>query len=206
MAQLLVDYVVPDRMTVIGDPQRRAPMPPMSLGLLKAMTPGRLDGHDLAVRCWDEVSMGPYDVVAQRPDILCLSALTTSVARAYRIATEARGVTGPAGRPISTAMGGIHATAFPHEALAYADAVALGETASSTLRSLLSWLIWRRGAAGTEQRAFEMSPAPEAANPTPDRSPNRMGRGGSIRLAGTLSFPVDGLSCCRWRNPARART
>ena len=173
MALLLVDYIVPDRLTVTGALQRRAPMPPMSLGLLKAMTPGRLDGHDLVVRCWDEVSMGRYEVIAQRPDILCLSGLTTSAARAYQIATQARGVTGAAGRPISTAMGGIHATALPHEALAYVDAVALGETAPSTLRSLLSWLIWRRGAAGPEQRAFEMGQTPECATesrPLPDWS------------------------------------
>lgn len=132
-------------------------MPPMGISLLKAMTPPALDGHDILPRCWDEMSMGAYDVEVQRPDILCLSALTTSAARAYRIADQAREVTGASGKPIQTAMGGIHATALPREALSHVDAVALGETAPSTLKSLLSWLLSRGKRGGSEQQAFQHS-------------------------------------------------
>jgi radical SAM superfamily enzyme YgiQ (UPF0313 family) len=146
-------------------------MPPMSLGLLKAMTPPTLDGYDLVPRCWDEVCMGGYDVAKRAPDLLCLSSLTTSAARAYHIAGEARDVSGVGGKPIQIAMGGIHATALPREALAHVDAVALGETAPSTLRGMLSWLIAQRPAGGAEKRAFEMRPdAAAEPRPLPDWS------------------------------------
>ena len=175
LGTIYIDYLVPDKLTPVPpEHKRKAPMPPMSIGLLKAMTPDNLDGYDLVTRCWDEQAMGRYDVQVERPDILCMSALTTSASRAYEIATHARDTNGAGGKPIQIAIGGVHATALPLEALHYADCVALGETAPSTLRDILSWLIQRRKTGSSEQRAFEWHPpagAKEVENrPLPDWS------------------------------------
>ncbi|HEY3411701.1 MAG TPA: radical SAM protein [Armatimonadota bacterium] len=173
MSELIVDYVSPDRLDDAPEGERRRPaMPPMGISLLKAMTPDVLEGHGITARCWDEMTMGRYDVAVQRPDILCLSALTTAAARAYRLADEAKQVIGAAGARIMTAMGGIHATALPREALSHVDAVAVGETAPSTLKALLAWLLQHRSSAGNERQAFRH---PASANiveerPLPDWS------------------------------------
>jgi len=173
VSEIIIDYVAPDRLDQLPDgDRRRAAMPPMGISLLKAMTPSILDGHEILPRCWDEMSMGPYDVTAQRPDVLCLSALTTSAARAYRIADQAKDLTGAGGKPIQTAMGGIHATALPREALAHVAAVALGETAPSTLNAMLSWLLNRGKTGGNDCHAFEHRASGPTLNdrPLPDWS------------------------------------
>ncbi len=114
LGTIYIDYLVPDKLTPVPpEHKRKAPMPPMSIGLLKAMTPDNLDGYDLVTRCWDEQAMGRYDVQVERPDILCMSALTTSASRAYEIATHARDTNGAGGAARQIASGGGPATARP---------------------------------------------------------------------------------------------
>ena len=60
-------------------------------------------------------------VLQTHPDLVAVSALTASVAEAYRLCDRLR----TAGVP--TAIGGLHATVCPEEAAAHADAVVVGE-------------------------------------------------------------------------------
>ncbi|MBI3945246.1 MAG: cobalamin B12-binding domain-containing protein [Armatimonadetes bacterium] len=153
MARLRIDYVVPDRLR--PGSSRRPPMPPMGISLLLAMTPPHLRGYDITARCHDEQTMGPYDVATEKPDILALSALTTSARRAYAMMDLARQTTSWQGRRVRSMIGGIHATALPVEAIHYADAVVRGETPPVLLETALDWLIGQIENDGEERRVFE---------------------------------------------------
>lgn len=174
MAKLRIDYVVPDRVLRSDASQRRPPLAPMSLSLLRAMTPPELNGYDIITHCHDEQTMGVYDVTVEKPDVLAISALTTSARRAYRMMTEARETTSWQGRRVRTVMGGIHATALPVEAIHYADAVVRGETPPVLLEALLQWLIRQIEEDGSERRVFEHDVDARATTierrPIPDRS------------------------------------
>ena len=60
------------------------------------------------------------DVVATKPDLVAISALTASVLEAYEFADRLKD------RDVKTVIGGLHATALPDEALEHADAVCVG--------------------------------------------------------------------------------
>lgn len=146
----------------------------MGIALLRAMTPPRLRGYDILTRCHDEQTMGPYDVRAEKPDILAVSALTTSARRAYAMMEAARETTSWQGRRVRSMIGGIHATALPIEAIHYADAVVRGETPPVLLETALEWLIEQIENDGNERRVFEHTGDARTAiierRPAPDRS------------------------------------
>ncbi len=177
MAKLKIHYVVPDRINRIrtkASDKRKSPMPPMSISILKAMTPPSLRGYDIETRCHDEQSMGRYDVASERPDIVAVSALTTAARRAYQLIEECRQTLSWQGRRIRTLMGGIHATALPVEAIHYADGVVRGETPPVLLETALDWTVAQVENDGDERRVFEHDVDAKAGvlerRPIPDRS------------------------------------
>lgn len=173
MAKLRVDYVIPDRVERTPT-QRKPPIPPMSISLLRAMTPPSLRGYEVESRCHDEQTMGPYDVAAEKPDIVALSALTTCARRAYQMISRCRETMSWQGRRVRTLMGGIHATALPVEAIHYADAVARGETPPVLLETALDWLVEQIENDGDERCVFEHHVDARSSTierrPAPDRS------------------------------------
>ncbi len=86
------------------------------LGLLKvaALTP---PGWQITIQ--DE-KVEPLDL-DQGADLVGVTAMTTTVSRAYQIADHFRG------RGIKVVMGGMHPSALPDEALAHCDSVVVGE-------------------------------------------------------------------------------
>ncbi|MCO5165265.1 MAG: B12-binding domain-containing radical SAM protein [Planctomycetes bacterium] len=96
-----------------------ARLPALALLTLAGLTPPRwtCSHHEL-----DEVSeVAIEEVLAARPDLVALSALTASVEEAYRASALLRA------RGARTVLGGLHATACPDEARAHVDAVVVGE-------------------------------------------------------------------------------
>lgn len=174
MAKLKIDYLIPDRMAAVTQKKRKPPMPPLSISLLRAMTPPSLRGYDIVARCHDEQSMGPYDVTKEKPDVVAISALTTSARRAYQVMEQCRTTTSWQGRRVRTLMGGIHATALPVEAIHYADGVVRGETPPELLEAVLDWVITQIEEDGNERRVFEHDIDAQATTlerrPIPDRS------------------------------------
>jgi len=174
VAKIIIDYVIPDRIVREEMGNRKMPLPPMSISLLRAMTPPSLRGYDLIARCHDEHTMGPYDVRAQKPDIVAVSALTTAARRAYAILTEARETLSWQSRRVRSLIGGIHATALPLEAIHYADGVVRGETPPVLLEAALEWCIEQIEEEGSERRVFEHAPNARMETlerrPIPDRS------------------------------------
>jgi len=69
-------------------------------------------------------------IVAERPDLVAISALTASIDEAYRFCDQLRS----AGIPV--AIGGLHATACAAEALGHCDAVVVGSGESVWLQLL----------------------------------------------------------------------
>ena len=88
--------------------------PPLALPLLAALTP-----PDVRVSLCDEVVQG-IDF-GEEVDLVALSVMTATAPRAYEIAQTYRA------RRTQVIMGGIHPSLLPQEALAHADAVAVGE-------------------------------------------------------------------------------
>jgi radical SAM superfamily enzyme YgiQ (UPF0313 family) len=87
--------------------------PPLGLAYVAAVTP-----EDWDVKIIDE----NFDTwMYEEADLVGITAFTSSVGRAYEIATEYRN------RGIPVVMGGIHASMVPDEALQYVDAVVAGE-------------------------------------------------------------------------------
>jgi radical SAM superfamily enzyme YgiQ (UPF0313 family) len=62
-----------------------------------------------------------HELVAERPQLVAVSALTASVLEAYELADRMRA------ENVRTILGGLHATACPDEAAAHFDAVCCGE-------------------------------------------------------------------------------
>jgi radical SAM superfamily enzyme YgiQ (UPF0313 family) len=87
--------------------------PPIGLGIVAALTPS-----DWQVEIIDE-NFGRFDY--QEADLVGITALTSSAARAYELAAIYRE------KGIPTVIGGIHASMAPEEAQHYVDAVVVGE-------------------------------------------------------------------------------
>ena len=122
---IVIDYVRPDRCQ--AKRRRKAPMSSYTLALLLAQTPKEIDGRPVVARVHDEHVHGPYDVREARPNLLCLTYLTTGAPRAYEISDEAALVRSHDGKPITVVHGGIHATSLPGEALLHAGIAVRGE-------------------------------------------------------------------------------
>lgn len=88
-------------------------IPPLSLAYVAAVTPSNWD-----VKIADE-NFEPFQF--EDADLVGITAFTSSINRAYEIATLYRE------RKIKVIMGGIHASMLPNEALRYADTVVVGE-------------------------------------------------------------------------------
>jgi radical SAM superfamily enzyme YgiQ (UPF0313 family) len=91
-------------------------VPPMSLGVLAALTPSNWD-----IEILDE-NVDSFRFI--EADLIGLTAFTSSINRAYEIANYYR----KRGLPII--MGGIHVSMMPIEASRFADAVVIGEAES----------------------------------------------------------------------------
>ncbi len=126
---------------------KRAGTTPLALPLLAALAPAHWD-----VRIIDEeLEAIPPDIAA---DLVGITALTTTIDRAYRIADSFRT------RGIKVVMGGPTVTCNPDEALTHADCVVVGE-AERVWKDLLD------GAEhGTLERVYR-SPAPPAYERSP---------------------------------------
>lgn len=92
----------------------KAPFPPLSLLQVAALTP-----PETRVTVVDE-AVGDVDLGAS-PDLVGITAFTSSAPRAYEISVAFRA------RGIPVVVGGMHASACPEEALEYCDAVVVGE-------------------------------------------------------------------------------
>lgn len=93
--------------------RRESLQPPLGLGIVAALTP-----PDWKVHILDE---NFNDFSFRDADLVGLTALTSTVTRAYEIAAEYRA------KGIPTVLGGIHATLMADEASAYVDTVVTGE-------------------------------------------------------------------------------
>jgi len=111
--------ISPDRKDVVAERAQgarriKATFPPLSLLQVAALTP-----PDVAIQVVDEaVEDVDFDV---SPDLVGITAFTSSAPRAYEIASTFRR------RGIPVVLGGMHASACPEEALRYCDAVVVGE-------------------------------------------------------------------------------
>lgn len=88
-------------------------MEPLTVALLQALTPGDVE----TVFYDDRIELIDYTVKA---DLVAITVETYTALRSYKIAERFRE------RGIKVVMGGYHVTAAPEEALAYADAVIIG--------------------------------------------------------------------------------
>jgi radical SAM superfamily enzyme YgiQ (UPF0313 family) len=98
--------------TVLGN-IKATTWPPLNLPYIAAVTPPHYD-----IQVIDE-NIEPFKF--QNADVVGITAMTSSVFRAYQIAQRYRD------RGIPTIMGGIHVSMMPEEALEFCDAVVLGE-------------------------------------------------------------------------------
>lgn len=87
--------------------------PPLGLAIIAALTPG-----SWKIRLIDE-TFQPFRY--READLVGLTALTGTIARAYEIARMYRD------HNVPVVLGGIHASMMPEEALKHADAVVIGE-------------------------------------------------------------------------------
>ena len=101
--------------TVLGN-MRATTWPPLNLPYIAALTPPHYE-----VEVIDE-NIEPF--AFREADVVGITAMTSSVHRAYQIAERYRE------RGIPTIMGGIHVSMMPDEALAYCHAVVIGEAES----------------------------------------------------------------------------
>ncbi len=88
-------------------------VPPMSLGIMAALTPDHWD-----IKILDE-NLGEFEFVDA--DLVGFTALTSQATRAYELAHIYRQ------KNIKTVMGGIHASMMPEEASKYVDILVTGE-------------------------------------------------------------------------------
>ena len=120
--------ISPDRKDVVaaraaGERRIKATFPPLSLLQVAALSP-----PDVEVALADE-AVADLDLNAS-PDLVGITAFTSSAPRAYEVASAFRS------RGIPVVLGGMHASACPSEALKYCDAVVVGE-AEGTWPSLV---------------------------------------------------------------------
>jgi radical SAM superfamily enzyme YgiQ (UPF0313 family) len=141
------------------------------MALLLAQTPPTIDGVPVQASVHAESAAGPYDPGLRRPDILCLSILTTGAPRAYELAAQARDCRSHSNGRTGIVMGGIHPTALPQEALRHADAVVCGETPPELQREVLAWVASTLGGKPQPRRFALGEPRPEILErPCPDFS------------------------------------
>ncbi len=95
---------------------RESKYPPLALGIIAALTP-----DDWEIKLIDE---NFDDFIFEDADLVGITAITSSVNRAYEIAKEYTS------RKIPVVLGGIHASSLPEEAEKYVDVVASGEAES----------------------------------------------------------------------------
>ncbi len=112
-----VYLIAPDGSRSEGEsakPAQKGIFPPLGLMLIAALTPPSIN-----VSITDE-ALEPVDF-DRDVDLVGLTAMTSAAPRAYEIADRFRE------RGITVVMGGMHASALPHEALQHVDAVVIGE-------------------------------------------------------------------------------
>jgi len=97
--------------------KRDAMYPPLSLGILAALTPDNWE-----VEIFDE-NFEAFDEIIEA-DLVGLTSFTSSAYRAYEIAATYKKAN------IPVVMGGIHASMVPKEAIQYVDVVGVGEAES----------------------------------------------------------------------------
>lgn len=139
--------ISPDRRDVVRARQRgaarmKAPFPPLSLLQVAALTP-----PDVRVTLVDE-AVQDVDLSAS-PDLVGITAFTSSAPRAYEISSAFRA------RGIPVVLGGMHASACPEEALGYCDSVVVGEAEGKWQRLLAD------AAAGRLQRVYRSTDYPD---------------------------------------------
>ncbi len=141
------------RLLLIAPSQRttgRALFPPLSLGVIAALTPG---DWDVAI-----VDEAVEEVDFDRPaDLVGITVMTSLAPRAYEISARFRE------REVPVVLGGIHPTALPGEAVRHADAVVIGEAEG----------VWSRVLADAARRRlrrfYRSSARPELAGQPPPR-------------------------------------
>ncbi|MGD9497237.1 MAG: radical SAM protein [Armatimonadota bacterium] len=124
--------------------------PPLGLMTVAALTPPQ---HNVTII--DE-SAEPTDLDIE-PDLVGLNAMTAAAPRAYELGDSFRA------RGIPVVMGGMHASALPHEALEHVDAVVVGE-AEGLWPQLLADL-----EAGTMRPVYRHTDFPPASSIPPAR-------------------------------------
>lgn len=90
--------------------------PPLGLGIIASLTP---DNWDVSL-----IDENFEEFTYQEADLVAITALTSSVTRAYEIASIYRS------KNIHTVIGGIHASMLPKEAVKFVDTVVIGEVES----------------------------------------------------------------------------
>jgi radical SAM superfamily enzyme YgiQ (UPF0313 family) len=94
-------------------------LPALGLLTLAGMTPSHWTCSYHETPRWDESFA--EKILAQRPNLVAISALTASIEEAYRFSAFLRS------RNTLVVVGGLHATACPDEASQFVDAVVVGE-------------------------------------------------------------------------------
>ncbi len=148
--------ISPDRKDVVRARQRgatrmKAPFPPLSLLQVAALSPPEVHVTlvDEAVR---DVDLGAS------PDLVGITAFTSSAPRAYEISSAFRA------RGIPVVLGGMHASACPREALEHCDSVVIGEAEGKWQKVLAD------AKAGGLRRIYQSSDYPDLqASPSPRR-------------------------------------
>jgi radical SAM superfamily enzyme YgiQ (UPF0313 family) len=95
---------------------RESKYPPLGLGIIAALTPDNWE-----IKLIDE---NFEDFVFEEADLVGITSFTSTISRAYEIATEYTT------KNIPVVLGGIHASMVPEEAEKYVDVVATGEAES----------------------------------------------------------------------------
>jgi radical SAM superfamily enzyme YgiQ (UPF0313 family) len=97
-----------------------ASLPSLGLLCLAAVTPGVEQGRN-EVRYYEAEADGKEPAEIYDADLVAISTFSAQVFEAYAIADRLRA------RGVKVAMGGLHVTALPEEALAHSDYVVVGE-------------------------------------------------------------------------------
>lgn len=207
MRSLKINYVIPD-----GTGTMITAFPPLGISVLRAMTPKAIRGYELIATCHHDRADGAYSVANEQPDVLAVSATTSSVKRGYKLISECKNTPSWQGNRIVTLMGGPHPTALPLEALNYADAVVLGETPPVLLHAVLDWAVQQLECGSDETRLFvhrgDRKSRLIERRPVPDRSwcnPDRYLTPAAIQTSSGCSFDcgfcsVNSIQGRRWRH------